>query len=125
VRFQTRMIEGTKVVIAGGRDFYDFNYMVECLDEYFSGRDNIVIVSGHARGADKFGEQYADLRGYPIIRMPANWKKYDNKAGFIRNHEMAKIADEVVVFWDSLSGGSKHMIDISEKRNLPVRIFSY
>jgi hypothetical protein len=57
--------------------------------------------------------------------MPAQWEIYGKMAGYLRNLEMAKIADAVVLFWDGKSKGTKHMLDISQDRGLLVRIIYY
>jgi hypothetical protein len=68
------------------------------------------------------GEEWAQSRDIPVLRMPANWKSYGKRAGYIRNQEMADIADHVLVFWDGHSRGSRHMIDISHQMEIPVTI---
>ena len=57
-----------KVIIAGGRDFNNYELLKAKCDYYLSNLDeaDVVIVSGAARGADKLGEQYAKERGYKI-----------------------------------------------------------
>jgi len=77
-----------------------------------------------AKGVDQLGVQYAEQRNYPIIKMPADWNKFGRAAGYIRNTEMAKIANACVCFWDGISKGTKHMIDISTKYNLKLRIIT-
>jgi hypothetical protein len=84
----------------------------------------IVIVSGTAMGADKLGERYAELRGYDVVRYPANWAKYGKSAGHLRNSEMGKIADAAIIFWDEVSPGSKSMIGIMKQLNKSYRVYS-
>jgi hypothetical protein len=43
-------------------------------------------------------------------------------AGPIRNGEMAKYADALIVFWDGKSRGTKNMIDLAERYGLKVRV---
>ena len=38
---------------------------------------------------------------------------------------MAAQADGCVVFWDGISKGSKHMIDIAKQFEIPVRVVEY
>jgi hypothetical protein len=70
-----------------------------------------VVLSGGARGADKLGEAWANKVGLPIEVRLAKWDELGKRAGYIRNREMARDADVVVVFWDGESKGTKHMID--------------
>jgi hypothetical protein len=58
-----------KLIIAGGRDFNDWEYMVNRLDEI---QEEIVeIVSGKAKGADSMGELYARRHNIPVMPFPA------------------------------------------------------
>ena len=114
-----------KVIIAGGRDFNNYEFLKEKMDIFLKEKENIEIVSGTANGADSLGERYAGERGYFLKRFPANWSLYGKRAGYIRNSEMADYADVCVVFWDGKSRGSKHMIDISEEKGMPLRIVNY
>lgn len=122
------------LIIAGSRKFNNFDYMVECLDDLLSllveEGVEIIVVSGTAYGADKLGEKYAELRGYDIIRMPANWEKEGKRAGYMRNYDMAKLVKEkgfggCACFWDGDSPGTKWMIDICKKENIDCFIYQY
>lgn len=114
-----------KIIIAGGRTFNDYPLLVRVCDNVLSKQTEIEIVSGTAKGADKLGERYAMEKGYNIKRFPANWDKFGAVSGFLRNEEMAKYADALIVFWNGESKGTKHMIDLAYKYNLKVKIVSY
>ena len=116
-----------KVIIAGGRDFHDYELLENKCDYYLSNldTDNIVIVSGMALGADTLGEKYAKRRGYKIDYHPANWNKYGKSAGFIRNKEMVDIASAAICFWDGKSKGTKHTIDLCKEKGIPIKIVKY
>ena len=111
-----------KVIVAGSRNFNDYNLMSEKLNYYFQNRNDIVIVSGTCYGADKLGEKYAKEHNLGLLQFPADWNKYGKSAGYRRNLQMAEQADACVVFWDGESKGSKHMIDIAKKHNLALRV---
>ena len=115
-------------MIAGGRDFDNYQYLVESVDsfinEYFP-YETIVVVSGTARGADRLGEQYARERGYLIERYPADWDRYGKSAGFRRNEQMVAVADGAVMFWDGESHGTRHDIELSRKKGIPHLIKMY
>ena len=118
------MSENFKVIIAGGRDFNDLKLLSKVCDYYLQNKDNIEIVSGSARGADRLGEEYAKSKGYSIKYFPANWD-IGKSAGYIRNAEMADYGDAAIIFWNGVSKGTKHMIDLSKKQNLLLRICKY
>lgn len=115
-----------RVIIAGSRGFDNFPLMRQKMDYFLSQtREEIVIVCGGARGADSLGEAYAKERGYEIAMYPAEWDKYGKSAGYRRNQEMAENADALVAFWDQKSPGTRHMIDLAERKGLKVRLVLY
>lgn len=122
-----------RIIIAGGRDFKDYELLKEKVDYYLSNavQNNykIIIVSGTAKGADKLGEKYAKERGYEIAYFPADWS-LGKRAGYLRNEQMALYAKEhnmgaLICFWDGQSKGSKHMIDLAKRQGLHIRIVNY
>ena len=115
-------MEIKKVIIAGYRDFNDFNFLEEKLNEILTNNNNIEIVSGTARGVDQMGERYALKNNIPVKRFPANWDKYGKRAGYLRNDEMAKYADALIAFWNGTSRGTGHMIDLAKRNGLEVTV---
>lgn len=117
-----------KIVVAGGRDFKDYELLKSKCDYYLSSAissgDEIVIISGTANGADKLGERYAQEKGYKVERYPAKWNELGKKAGYVRNEEMAKVGHALIAFWNG-SKGTKHMIDLAEKYKLHIRVVKY
>lgn len=122
------MKEKFRVIIAGSRGFNDYDLMKMKCDYFLNEKvktNDIVIISGTARGADKHGERYARERGYELEAHPADWDKYGKSAGYRRNQEMAEVADAVICFWDGVSKGTKHMIDIAKEKKLMLRVIQY
>lgn len=120
--------EDFKVIIAGTRDFADYELLKEKCDAILSSKKmdyNIVIVSGTARGADRLGERYAREKGYQIDRYPADWDRDGNSAGPIRNALMADNAHALIAFWDGRSRGTMNMIDTAKAKGLMVRTVNY
>ena len=114
-----------RVVIAGCRDYENYKAAKRFIDICLSNvrkENNIVIVSGGARGADAIGERYAKENGFAVEKYLADWEKYGKSAGPIRNKQMAEIADYVICFWNEKSKGTKSMIDFAKKLNKPVKI---
>ena len=113
-----------RVVVAGSRNFGDYERLSAELDKFLVGKKNVVIVSGTARGADRMGEQYAAEHGYKIDQFPAEWGKYHQGAGPIRNLQMVKTADAVVAFWDNESSGTRNIIDCARQEHIPYKVFN-
>ena len=138
-----------RIIIAGDREFNDYELLkrsvldiifdLECRNT-ITGIGNasrvnekhlIEFISGTARGADKLGERFVDESIWSVKRFPANWDLYGKRAGYIRNEQMAKYAMSdnnygvLIAFWDGVSKGTKHMIDLAKKHGLEVHVVEY
>lgn len=114
-----------KVIIAGGRDFDNYELLCKICDYMLSEQSDIEIVSGLARGADSLGLRYAKERGYPVKEFAAQWDKFGKSAGYRRNAEMADYADALIAFWDEKSKGTNHMINLASEKNIKVKVVNY
>ena len=119
-----------KVIVAGGRDFKDYDLLKSTLDSFQQEYGNITeVVSGGARGSDKLGEQYANENNIPIKRFVPDWNGLGKKAGFVRNRQMGDYTKEhngmLVAFWDKQSKGTKGMIDYANKIGLKSVVVYY
>lgn len=118
-----------RLIIAGGRDFNDYDFLFKYYVEWDLELDDMEfleeIVSGGCKGADKLGERLAHEADVTIKRFPADWNKHGKAAGPIRNEEMAKYATHALIFWDGKSRGTKNMIDLCEKYKLNYKVIMY
>lgn len=118
-----------RIIIAGGRDFDDYDRLCAFMDQYCMdndlGPDNTDFISGAAKGADWLGELWATSRGYKVMLFPANWTDHGKSAGYIRNKKMADEATELVAWWDETSKGTGNMIWVATKAGLKVHIERY
>lgn len=126
-----------KVIVAGGRDFKDFELAIHHLDIllFRKGQDVEIISGGQVTtdketgkkyGADHIGEWYATTyRQCKLKKFPADWGTHGKSAGPKRNKQMAEYADALVAFWDGKSRGTKNMIDEAKLAGLEVRVIMY
>jgi len=120
------MVKPLRVAVVGSRTFKLKGLLVYYLDNYFwSVRYKIIIVSGGAKGADSFAEEWADERKVKTKIYKAKWQKYGKRAGFVRNEKIVKNCDVVVAFWDGESKGTKHTIDLARKIGLKVYVVMF
>lgn len=90
-----------RAIIAGSRNFVDYNLLEKECDTILSSEikkapvSDVTIISGGASGADKLGEKYGKKRHLSVVRFEANWDRFKTAAGSIRNEKMAKYAAEV------------------------------
>ena len=110
-----------RLLICGSRDFNDYELMVRSLAEF----KPIQVISGMARGADALACRWAHEHGIALRAMPADWKRYGPRAGFIRNGEMVRDADAVVAFWDGHSRGTAHTISLAAAYRLPCKVVAW
>lgn len=108
-----------KLVIAGSRTLTPSIDLIDQLIKGFEIQPSEVI-SGGARGVDRSGELWASkiFRTYTMI--PADWDKHGKSAGHIRNADMAKRADALLLIWDGESKGSANMKRNMEKLGKPI-----
>lgn len=127
-----------KVIIAGSRRFEDYDLLEQKCDQILSSiQDEIWVISGTAKGADRLGEKYAQKRGYYLLECPADWdnvsgkpsseiglnsqgKPYWKLAGLRRNEQMAQTADALILF-NLGTQGSQNMLYNARKQNLKIR----
>lgn len=118
-----------RIIVCGGRDFSDRQLCFEVLDCIRTVDGEFEIVSGHAKGADTFGEEYAEANGVKVTIFKPDWKKYGKAAGPIRNGQMLAYALEnnplVIAFWNGKSRGTKNMIEQARKAGAEVRVVGY
>ena len=109
-----------KTIIAGGRDFTDYELVKESMAQFLEGPPFVIseVVSGGATGADSLGERWAKDNEIPVRVFPADWARFHRGAGPIRNAEMAEYADALIVFWDGKSRGTKNMLSTAKKQGL-------
>ena len=131
-------IDYIRVIIAGNRNFKDYEKLKRACDKLLKNHPNAQIVSGMASGADTLGIQYARERGLKKHEFPAHWDdiqgkpaheigtrrdgtKYWKLAGFARNQTMAEFADALIAFHNG-SSGTADMIKRAKKQGLQIRV---
>ena len=109
-----------KVIIAGSRTLTKPIHVRHAIEK--SGFNITTLISGHAKGVDRLGENWASFRRIHIVYFLPKWGKYGRSAGFKRNEEMAKKADALIAVWDGKSRDTKHMILTAKRENLKIFI---
>ena len=110
-----------KTIIAGTRTIEDKNVIYLAISK--SKFEITQVVSGKAKGVDSIGEEWAVENDVSIAEFPAHWQQFGNKAGPLRNQEMAEYADALIVVWDGHSTGTKDMIKRAKRNGLKVFVY--
>lgn len=116
-----------KVIIAGSRDVPEQVRQCKAAVLDFEQRYGRIteVVSGCARGADRVGELFAEMRQIPVDKYPADWDTYGKRAGIIRNSQMANVAQGLVALWDEKSPGTRNMIETARNKKLQIVVWNY
>lgn len=104
-----------KIIIAGSRNFNNYNLLKNTLVPFIAENNVKEIVSGGARGADKLGALLGEQMHIPVKIFYPDWEGYSKAAGIIRNHQMGDYADYLIAFWDGQSRGTRDMIEYMKK----------
>ncbi len=108
-----------RVGIIGSRDIenLDLNLIIKELP------DNCTeIVSGGAKGVDKYAEVIAKQLELPVKIFLPEYEKYGKSATLKRNKKIVDYSDLVIAVWDYESKGTRNSILESIKSNKKVRI---
>lgn len=118
-------------LVVGSRTFQDYDLLKSKLNHLLQNQGNeVVIVSGGAKGADSLAERYAKEKDLPLKIFPAEWGKYGKSAGYIRNEEMHKYISKqnkrgVVAFWDGMSKGTTHNFGLADKYKNKIKLIHF
>ncbi len=108
------------VIVCGGRTYNNQYYLNGYLDG-FHNRDPIgLLIEGGQSGADSLARTWAILRGVPWKTVEAEWTKYGNAAGPIRNALMASDyeAEQLLAFPGG--DGTANMIKVAHAAGLSI-----
>lgn len=113
-----------RILIYGGRDYDPDGNEFDWLSDIFAdwSPDELIVVSGHARGADVLGEAWALENRMGLDIHPADWQEHGKAAGAIRNSAMlASGLDYAVEF-----PGGRGTADMRRKLDkAKVKVFEY
>lgn len=91
-----------KVIVTGGRDFHDFNFVNKILQELHASNVLTHVIHGNASGTDQLAGTWARQNGVQEVVCPADWKRFGRPAGPMRNAAMLELLggtrDIVVAF---------------------------
>jgi len=95
------------VAIVGSRSLGD-----ECYDilKRYVPEGCSEVVSGGAAGVDALAERYAEEHGLKLTVIRPDYKLAKRAAPLLRNGEIIRRADYVLILWDGVSRGTLHVI---------------
>jgi hypothetical protein len=109
-----------RVIVCGGRSFDDYEALERELDRLHERHRFTLVIHGAAQGADTFAGKWAASRKIEVVKVPAQWKRYGNRAaGPIRNAEMLTKAPGMVIAFRG-GKGTADMVRKARIKRVPV-----
>ena len=99
-----------RVLVVGSRSISNID-----LSKYLP-QDTDMIITGGARGIDDLAEKYADRNRISKLIIRPKYELYGKYAPIKRNCEMIDIADKILIIWDGVSHGTKHVLEYAKKK---------
>lgn len=108
-----------RVIVCGGRDYFDRAAVWHWLDHLVLKRDIIELIHGAAPGADSLAGEWAAERRVACTPCPADWKAHGKRAGPLRNAHMLTLRPDGVVAFPG-GRGTEDMVMQAIAAGLPV-----
>lgn len=111
-----------RLMITGSRTWDDKEVIVHELLFIAKKYKNVVLVSGHAAGADRLAEEVAVGLGWVVEIHEPDWS-VGKSAGYKRNTAMLETGVQAVIaFHKDESKGTADAIKKAKERNIPTRV---
>lgn len=114
-----------RLAVVGSRNWTNPSAIAEWVDGFLDGFEG-TLISGGAPGIDTWAQEACERQGVAIEVIRSRWTRsdgsYNKNAGFERNEEIIKAADEVVVVWNGISSGSKNDIDLALRHHKKLEV---
>lgn len=118
-----------KILICGGRDFTDQEYVNRALRRLAQVYGRFDIIEGGQRtkdsdtgkiigGADYWAYAWGKANDFTVRTYPADWKTHGNYAGPIRNKQMLDVEAPDLVAAFKGGAGTKNMLRQAAKRDI-------
>lgn len=108
-----------RVLVCGGRDFFDSAGLSAVLDQMHASRPFKVLIHGAAIGADTLAGEWAKARGVTVEAYPARWDLHGRSAGPIRNRRMLRKGKPDVVIAFPGGDGTADMVRQAKAAGVP------
>lgn len=107
-----------RILVCGSRDWSDSFAIHACICAYPAA----LFITGGARGADQIAAEECEFIGEHCAVIKPLWKKFGQRAGYLRNLVMLDLEPDLVVAFTTGSRGTQHTINEARKRGIPVEV---
>ncbi|ANA87300.1 DprA-like DNA processing chain A [Gordonia phage Kampe] len=113
-----------KILVTGSRNWTSstliYSAITDCID-VSKPLDYLIIEGENPRGADIIARGIAWGLGIPVLGVRAEWEKYGNRAGMIRNLAMIEMKPDIVLAFPlEDSRGTIHCMNAARKAGIQV-----
>ena len=108
-----------KLLVCGGRDYTDKEAVWNLLDRAHAKFNITHLIHGDAKGVDRLAGEWANARGVQEVSCPANWARFKNAAGPIRNQYMAELDPNALIAFPG-GKGTKNMVEQAARHGITV-----
>ena len=111
-----------KVLVCGGRDFADAQWLSDVLTGLLHETGGeLLVIHGGARGADSLAWAFAQDHGLPRSVFLADWGRYGKRAGPLRNQRMLDEGRPDLLVAFPGGRGTADMVARALEAGVPVR----
>lgn len=114
------------ILVCGGRDYADgarlSAIMTSLLEQIRASGQELILVEGGARGADRLARLWAVEQGVRFVTYEADWAQFGSAAGLIRNQKMLTESHPDMVVAFPGGRGTADMITRAKRAGVRVEI---
>jgi predicted Rossmann fold nucleotide-binding protein DprA/Smf involved in DNA uptake len=111
-----------KLGVVGSRKKVSMENVFLILDSFKVKRNIDLIISGGAAGVDSFAGEWAKKNKIELLIFLPQWATFGKSAGAKRNQKIVDASDELLIFWNGESLGTKITMRMAEKANTPYNL---
>ena len=112
-----------KVLVCGGRDFNNPDWLSCTLGELSRGAGWTTIIEGGARGADRQAREWALANNLDVQTFDAEWHRHGKRAGPIRNQRMLEEGQPDLIVAFPGGHGTADMVRRARQAGIEVHVF--
>lgn len=109
-----------RLLVCGGRDYTNRAAVQHALSTVHARSRITLVIEGGARGADRLAREWAQMNDVPYNTYPADWNRYGNAAGPVRNARMLREGQPQGVVAFPGGTGTADMVAQAERAGVKV-----
>jgi len=114
---------GPLVVFSGGQEWHDFQQLWDRLDQIKARVPHMTLcTTAQRRGCDMIAASWAASRGVTVVAFTPQTGRYGNRAGFVRNEQLARLAPVEAIVCQG-SGLQSNLLQVLKDARVPTHAF--